>query len=161
MSKPTLHMICGKIAAGKSTLAKDLAAAPGTILFAEDFWLSRLYKDEQKTLADYARNSGRLRAAISPLIVDLLKAGLSVVLDFPANTVVYRQWLRSLFEAAGAAHCLHFLDLPDEICRQRLRARNRSGSHEYTVTDAEFDQFTNYFVPPGDAEGFEVVIYCD
>ncbi len=32
---PTLHMLCGKIAAGKSTLAASLASAPRTVLIAD------------------------------------------------------------------------------------------------------------------------------
>ncbi len=51
-------MICGKIAAGKSTLAARLADAPATVLVSEDHWLSRLYGEELKTVADYARYSG-------------------------------------------------------------------------------------------------------
>ncbi|MCP1337168.1 hypothetical protein [Futiania mangrovi] len=31
---PTLHMLCGKIAAGKSTLAASLASSPDTVLMA-------------------------------------------------------------------------------------------------------------------------------
>jgi hypothetical protein len=33
---------------------------------------------------------------MGPHIVDILQQGLSVVLDFPANTVTYRNWMRSL-----------------------------------------------------------------
>jgi len=39
-----------------------------------------------QTVADYARYLRRLRDAMGPHIQVLLKAGLSVVLDFPANT---------------------------------------------------------------------------
>ena len=152
-------MICGKVAAGKSTLAARLADAPATILIAEDHWTSRLFKDELKTVADYARYSRRLRDAMGPHIVTLLQAGLSVVLDFPANTPANRQWMRSLFEAAGTGHCLHFLDVSDTVCRQRLRQRNEAGEHEFTVSDTEFDEITSYFVPPAAAEGFKVMVY--
>ena len=38
---PTLHLVCGKIAAGKSTLANRLANAPATVLISEDYWMSR------------------------------------------------------------------------------------------------------------------------
>lgn len=155
----TLHMICGKIAAGKSTLAAELASRPATILISEDAWLSCLYKDEQKTIGDYGRNSGRLRDAMGDHIVTLLQAGLSVVLDFPANTPASRQWMRSLFERAGVRHRLHFLDQPDDVCKERLHARNAAGTHAFTVTDAEYVQFTAYFVPPTADEGFEVVRY--
>ncbi|NCE91845.1 AAA family ATPase [Pseudomonas sp. L13] len=33
---PTLHLLCGKIASGKSTLAKTLAAEHGAIVLSED-----------------------------------------------------------------------------------------------------------------------------
>ncbi len=158
---PTLHMICGKIAAGKSTLARRLADAAATILIGEDVWLSTLYPDEQRTVAEYARNSRRLRVVMGGHIEALLRAGLSVVLDFPANTVANRQWMRSIFEKAGAAHRLHFIDLPDAVCKARLRQRNVAGTHQFTVTDAEFDEITGYLVPPSADEGFETTIYRD
>jgi len=151
-------MICGKIAAGKSTLAASLAARPGTIRISEDAWLASLYKDEQKTIEYYVRNSRRLREVLGDHIVALLEAGLSVVLDFPANTPASRQWMRSLFERAGADHRLHFLDVPDEVCKARLRARNAAGTHAFKASDAEFDLFTGYFVPPSADEGFEVAV---
>ena len=157
---PTLYLICGKIAAGKSTLAKKLAARPLTVLIAEDHWNSTLFPDEIKTIEDYSRYSSRLRRAMAPHVVALLKAGMSVVLDFQANTLAVRQWMRSLIDGSGAAHELHFLDLPDETCRQRLRARNAAGEHPYRASDAEFDLFTRHFVAPAAEEGFNVIVHA-
>ena len=157
--KPVLHMVCGKVAAGKSTLTSRLAEAPDTVLLSEDHWMSCLFKEELKTVADYGRYSRRLRNAIGGHIEALLKAGLSVVLDFPANTVATRQWMRTLFENAGAAHRLHFLDVPDEVCKARLRERNVAGTHAFVVSDAEFEEITGYFVPPSTQEGFETIVY--
>ncbi len=154
-------MICGKVAAGKSTLARGLADAPATILIGEDVWLSTLYPDEQRTVAEYARNSRRLRAVMGRHVEALLRAGLSVVLDFPANTVANRQWMRGIFETAGVAHRLHFIDTPDAVCKARLRQRNAAGTHEFTVSDAEFDEITGYLVPPSADEGFEMIVYRD
>jgi hypothetical protein len=56
-----------------------------------------------RTIDDFAHYSARLRAAIGPHIVDILRQGLSVVLDFPANTVTYRKWMRSLITQADVA----------------------------------------------------------
>lgn len=153
---PTLHVVCGKIAAGKSTLARRLAAEPGTVLLSEDAWLSSLFPGEIKALEDYVRCSDRLKNALGGHVVDLLRAGLSVVLDFPANTLRQRSWLRSLFETAGVAHKLHYLDLADETCKERLHARNAAGSHPYSTSDAEFDAITRHFVPPSPEEGFDI-----
>lgn len=157
MTVPTLHLLCGKIAAGKSTLARRLAEAPATVLVSEDSWLAGLYPDAIGSLEDYRRCSGLLRAVMAGHIPDLLAAGVSVVLDFPANTVRVRQWMRSVIDRAGAAHRLHVLDVPDAVCLERLRGRNRSGDHPFAPTEADFELFTAHFVPPTPAEGFDIV----
>ena len=156
---PTLYLLCGKIGAGKSTLARSLAARPATLLISEDHWTSKLFADDLKTIDDYSRLSARLRAAMAPHVIDILRAGLSVVLDFPANTVKSRDWMRSLIVEAKVPHELHWLDVPDAICKQRLRERNASGEHPFQVTDAEYEQFTSYFAAPGTDEGFNVVVH--
>ena len=155
----TLYLLCGKIGAGKSTLAGQLAARPRTVLISEDHWNATLFPDELRTIDDYVRYSARVRAALGPHVVALLKAGLSVVLDFQANTPAVRRWMRMLIDGAGAAHELHFLDLPDETCLRRLRARNAAGEHPYQVSDADFALFTRHFVPPTPEEGFNVIVH--
>lgn len=150
-------MLGGKIAAGKSTLSAELAKQPSTIALSEDFLLKRLYPSEMKSVADFVSCSLRLREAIGPHVQELLRIGISVVLDFHANTVAARAWMRTLFEGAEANHCLYYLDVPDEVCRERLHQRNASGLHDFAASDAEFDLITSYFVPPSEAEGFNVV----
>jgi predicted kinase len=155
----TLYLICGKIAAGKSTLARQLAARPGTLLIAMDHWMSILFPTENRTIEDFARLSARLRDAMGPHIVDILRQNLSVVLDFPANTVRWRNWMRSMIVEANVAHELHVLDIPDTICKERLRQRNESGHHPYQVSEVIYGLFTSYFVPPTPEEGFNVFVH--
>ena len=154
---PTLHLICGKAASGKSTLAAKLGQAAGTVVIAEDDWLTALFGSEMSSISDYVRCAAKLREAIGPHIVSLLKAGLAVVLDFPANTVATRAWMRGIAESANAAHQLHYLDVPNEICKARLRARNASGAHPFSVTDDQFEQLAKHFVVPSEQEGFDIV----
>jgi predicted kinase len=156
-SDATLHMLCGKIAAGKSTLSAKLAQAEKTLVISEDRWIEQLYRPELKTLADYFERCERLRATLAPHVVGLLRAGVSVVLDFHANTLRSRRWMRALFEEAGASHQLHFLDVPDEVCRARMHARKAAGGDG--VSDAEFDHVTSFFVPPEPGEAFSIVRY--
>ena len=153
---PTLHLVCGKIAAGKSTLTSRLASAPNTVLISEDTLLSILYPGEILSLADYVRCTTKLRAAVQGLIVDTLAAGCSVVLDFPANTIASRQWMKTMLAKTSAAHCLHYLDVSDEECKRRLNRRNEESAHQFRTSEAEFDQITQFFVPPTDDEGFHV-----
>ncbi|MCV6595373.1 MAG: ATP-binding protein [Silicimonas sp.] len=156
---PTLHLICGKIASGKSTLARQLAEGETTILIAEDDWLSALFADQMNSPADYVRCAGKLRSILGPHVIDLLKSGVSVVLGFPANTVETRQWMRGLIEASGAAHQMHLITTPDETCLARLRARNARGDHPFAVTEAQFHIFSKHHAPPTAEESFTLVIH--
>ena len=159
MKQAVLYLICGKIAAGKSTLAAELARRPVTVLISEDIWLSRLYPNEIKTLEDYVQRSKCLRDVIEGHVADLLAAGVSVVLDFPANTDRLRKWMRGISDGQGVSHELHYLDVPEALCKSRLKTRNESGTHEFEVTEAQFDQFTSYFMPPMPEEGLTVIVH--
>ena len=156
-TSPTLHLVCGKIASGKSTLTARLAQAPRTVRISEDSLLAQLYPGQIASLADYAACAARLRAAVAPLALQMLQAGVSVVLDFPANTPASRAWMRDLFQQADVPHVLHYLDVPDEECKARLRQRNASGLHPFSTSDAQFDEITRHFVPPAASEGFHVM----
>lgn len=154
---PTLHMICGKIAAGKSTLAAALGTAPNTVVISEDDWLGALYPGEIESGPDYLHRATQLKTVMGPHVADLLKAGVSVVLDFPANTVAFRDWMRGILAMTGADHVMHVLDVSDEVCLSRLHERNARGTHAYAATEEQFRRFSDYFVPPSPDEGFNVV----
>lgn len=160
MSSTTVHLLCGKIASGKSTLAKQLATAHGALLICEDHWLSRLYPGEIRSVTDYLDRARRIRGVLGPLVIDLLRMGSSVVLDFPANTVADRSWLLSLARTAGVGHRLHYLEQDDATCRARLHARNARGEHDFTATDSEFELITRHFQAPAAGEGLDIVVHC-
>ena len=156
---PVLHMMCGKIAAGKSTLSAKLCQAEKTVLIAQDDWLAALYSDQLATGQDYLRSSERLAKIMAPHVSELLKAGVSVVLDFPANTPQQRAWMRDVIATNGARHQMHVLDAPDAVCLKRLKARNATGMHAFSVTEEMFHAFTRHYAPPGTEEGFNIVLH--
>ncbi|WP_082637112.1 AAA family ATPase [Ruegeria atlantica] len=57
----TLHLLCGKVASGKSTLAAELAKRDAVVLISEDEWLSALFGDQMKSLQDYVNCALKLR----------------------------------------------------------------------------------------------------
>jgi len=157
----TLHLLCGKIGAGKSTLSQQLAAKPRHVLISEDAWLATLHPGEIHSVADYLQRAATLRSVLTDHLRTLLRAGVSVVLDFPFNTPATRGWAREVFSPVGAAHQLHFLDIADEVCKARLRARNACGEHPFQASDEEFEQITRHFVAPAAEEGFMVMRYTE
>ncbi len=154
----TLIVFCGKMAAGKSTLAKALAAQGQAVLLVQDEWLERLYPGEIVDVAGFIVRSRRLNEAVAPLVGSLLARGLSVVLDFPGNTRTQRAWFRQLIEASGVRHELHYIDVPDDVCKRQLRERSKDlPAGTPWTTDADFDAITAYFEPPSIEEGFTIV----
>jgi predicted kinase len=157
----TLHFIAGRIAAGKTTLARKLAAEQGAVFFCEDVWLAKL-SDGIASFEDYLKWSSRCRSVMGPLIVDILKAGTSVVLDFAGNRISDRAWVLGLAAEAGAAHTLHFLDVDEDECLRRLQMRNErkpEGLYFASTTEAEFRTICGYFQPPAIEEGLTIANY--
>jgi hypothetical protein len=73
-----------------------------------------------------------------------------------------RQWVRSLFEAADAAHVLHYILADDSTCMARVRQRNErkpEGVFFGVVTEAQVEEVNRHFSPPSTEEGFNLVTY--
>jgi predicted kinase len=96
---------------------------------------------------------------MGPLIIETLKAGSSVVMDFSGNTAAERGWVRSLFEAAGANHVLYVLEASEETCLAHLLRRNEErpeGLYFATTTEEEFRAICKFFQAPSSTEGFNL-----
>ena len=160
VERAKLYFMCGKMAAGKSTRARELARTKNAVLFVQDEFLSTLYPGEIRDIPDFVKYSARVRDALSLHIQGLLSRGVSVVLDFPGNTRAQRQWFRELFEGAGVEHELHFVDVPNDLCKLQLRQRSEAlPAGSPWTTDAEFDAITAYFQAPNEDERFNVIRY--
>lgn len=159
-TKATLHFISGKLASGKTTLAKRLAEEFNAMLFSEDVWLSELFPRQIVTFTDYLERSARFRSAIGPHVRNLLRNGVSVVFDFAGNAPKKRAWVKALCEAENVIAVLHYVKASDELCKRRLQQRNRARPEgSQPTTDEEFEEITKYFVPPEPSERFGVKEY--
>ena len=153
-----LIFLCGKMAAGKSTLARNLASRENAILFVQDDLLESLFPGEITDIHAFVRCYSRLKNALAPHICALLSKGISVVIDFAAATKAQRGWFRELIDRTDAPHELHFLDVSDDLCKSQLRDRSK-GLRAGTpwTTDADFEIVNAYFQPPSEDEKFNVV----
>lgn len=159
-TRAKLIFFAGKMAAGKSTLARTLASRENAMLFEQDHWVETLFPNMIVNVATYLEYSGRINKIVAPLVVDVLSRGVSVVMDFPANTLNQRAWFRSIIEQAGVDHELHYLDTPDAICLAQLKARSAHlpPGTKWT-TEEDFNLISSHFRAPSADEGFNVVLH--
>lgn len=156
----TLHFIYGKPGAGKTRRARELGLSAPAVVFCEDEYIAAT-SGVITTLEQFVERSHRVRELlIAPAAIQILRLGVSVVFDFAGNTAAHRAWVRSIFEAAGADHVLHVLDVSDDECKRRVHERNLAkptGLYFGDVSDEIFESVLPRITPPSESEGFLVV----
>ncbi len=136
----------------------SVSTLPTNSRLSEDALLDTLYPDQVVDVPSYVQFSGKVKLAIAPILVDLLGSGTSIVLDFPANTVDQRKWLKDIAVQAGAHSEFHYLNSSDAICKAQLKERAvKEPERHATDTVDMFDAITRYFESPSNDEGFEII----
>jgi predicted kinase len=155
-----LIFFCGKMAAGKSTLAKQLAERENAVLLVQDEWLDTLFPGLVVNVASYLEYAGRINKMVAPHAAAILSKGVSVALDFPANTRNQRAWFRRILDESGVEHELHFVNTPDTVCKAQLKARSAHlpAGTKWT-TEEDFELIASHFVAPAVDEGFNVIVH--
>ncbi|WP_340678989.1 ATP-binding protein [Paraglaciecola sp.] len=159
MNKGVLTFFCGKMGAGKTTMARETSQERNAVLLSEDEWLSSIYPNNINTLEDYFEYSGRLKPQMKKLVQSILASGTNVVMDFPANTIAQRKWLKSVFSEIQAPHELIYIEQSNAICLEQIAKRRTEQPHRAaTDTEKMFEQVTKYFVAPTLDEGLNTTV---
>ncbi len=155
----TLTFFCGKMGAGKSTKSQELATEIGAIRLSEDEWLAAIYPEEIKEFNDYIKYSSRLKPLLKPHLQKVLISGISVVLDFPANTQKQRLWFKEIISEHNIPHKLIYLELDNQVCLEQLSLRRETNPERaHFDTEETFHLVTSYFQAPSDEEGFNIEV---
>ena len=158
-TKGTLIFFCGKMGSGKSTKAEEIARERGAVLLSEDIWLTALYPAEIYSFNDYLKYSARLKPLLMVHVRSILKAGISVVMDFPANTKNQRAWFKEVFADHAIPHQLIYLDVSDQLCLKQIEQRRKiQPARAQFDTEEVFHQVTSYFQAPSAEEGFDMEV---
>jgi len=155
----TLVLLSGKMGAGKSTRAKKISQECNAVLISEDEWLSTLYPNQIATFDDYLRYSSILKPLIKLHVLNILKTGTNVVMDFPANTINQRRWFKEVISEINAPNKLIYLKVSDDICLKQIERRRVEQPERASFdTESMFNKVTKYFQEPAHDEGFNIQI---
>lgn len=155
-----IHLVCGPIGAGKTTVACKIAEENNAIRFSEDEWLSRLFvPDAPEGLLDepmsiVATWAGekymRCRGQIWAVCKQLLSQNISIVLDGAAANKEQREAIRKKASDNNVDFQLYFVNAPYDVRRTRVFERNVNKGLTYSleVTPEMFNHTEDFFQPP-------------
>jgi len=101
-SEPTIHLLCGLVAAGKTTLARKLAEELPAVRLSRDEWMIRPYGLPHEDPA-YVEQLASCTELLWDIELNVLGVGASVALD-------WNFWSRKLLQLADPG-----LELLDEL----------------------------------------------
>ena len=148
MSEARLILTCGLPGAGKTTLATQLAADRSAVRLTKDEWLWALGSTpwDEPTREKVEQELWRLAQ-------EILRLGLSVVVDFGLWARIERDEMRGVARGLGVGVELHYLDTPSDELWRRIEARNSEPPWDsYPIRRADFDRWLCVFQAPDPGE---------
>lgn len=134
-------------------LSKDQNA----VLISEDEWLAELYPNQISTFDDYLHFSSLLKPLVKRHVINILKTGTNVVLDFAANTARQRKWFVALAIEAGASNQMTYLKASDKVClRQIAKRRIEQPARSQFDTESVFHEVSKFFEEPAEFEAINM-----
>jgi predicted kinase len=148
VTEARLILTCGLPGAGKTALAKHLAADRSAVRLTKDEWLWALGStpwDEP--------TRGKVEHELWRLAQEILSLGLSVVLDFGLWARTERDEMRVAARDLGVGVELHYLDVPADELWRRMEARNSEPPWDsYPIRRTDLDGWLHVFQAPDAAE---------
>jgi predicted kinase len=144
----TLFLMVGLPAAGKTTLAKELAEQHRALRLTPDAWMIPLFDDND---ADGKRDV--LEGRLIWLALQALRLEVNVVLDFGLWSRDERSALGRLAESVGAQCRVVYLPVDRDTQIERIAQRQATTPEQtFPITEAEADGWRTQFEAPDEAE---------
>ncbi len=148
-----LHLLCGMICTGKSTLAKKLEDQHQAVRFSPDEWLKVLMKD-----VDNREELAEMRPKVVELqwkqIQRLLQLGTNVIWDVGVWLQDERDKYREGVHQLGSQAILHYLTAPTDELKRRIEGRNKQlPTDSFFIKHGELEEWIEWLDVPTKEEG--------
>ncbi len=142
-------VVCGKICSGKTTYAKRFCHENRAILLSVDEIMLTLFGGDAGDMHDYY--AGRTQCYLFDKSCELVRAGVTVVLDWGFWTRKKRNEARQFYISRGIPCEFHYLCIDNEKWKMRIQHRNDgvlNGKNDAYYIDEglirKFDQIFEY-----------------
>ncbi len=154
-------LICGRLCSGKTTYCDKLISENGGVLLSCDEITLTLFDGELGERHD--ETVERIKRYLLTKAAEITANGVDVLLDWGFWRRSDREALREFFGSHGVANELHYLDIPDELWRDRIEKRNRAVQNgevsAYFVDEGLMHKFEGMFEQPEPSEA-DVIVKC-
>ena len=154
-------MICGKLCSGKTTYARSLMEDGNAALLSIDEIMLAMFGQHCGDMhEEYAARAEKFLLGKS---LELIKAGIDVILDWGFWREEQRRRIRGFYDAHGTECRMHIIHIDDAEWKRRIEKRNAeviSGKREaYYVDENLARKFERLFEEPEDGAA-DVNIYA-
>jgi predicted kinase len=147
-AQPTLYVMVGLPASGKTTLAKELELQHNALRLTKDDWMMPLFG-----WGEFEDKREIVEALLWSLGARALQLGMNVVLDYGLWARVERDEYWAKAEALGARVDFRFLDVPEDELLRRIESRNRQpGATDVPITVEQLKEYLPKFQRPTQEE---------
>ncbi|MBR5109801.1 MAG: ATP-binding protein [Clostridia bacterium] len=146
-----VHLICGKICCGKSTFARKLAREKNAVILSCDEIMTLFPQPEGDEA--YAAVSQKVKACLMNKAAEIAACGANVILDWGFWLKAERQETAAFFSHLGIFAQWYYLDIPEDVWRQRIARRNAApGASDYYVDGGLLQKCVRRFEAPDEDE---------
>lgn len=157
----TVHVMCGLVAAGKSTIARSVAAEVGAVRLSRDEWMLRLHggRFDDPSAVEFLE---RVDPLMWDVALDIATAGMPVLLDWNFWSRKRRAEARRRTGERALGLVVHWVDVSVDVAVRRAGQRQAKGPRDaYAISEAEVRHFATIFEPPTDDERLDVRHHVD
>ena len=141
-----VFLICGRICCGKSVYAEKLRMENKAVLLSVDEIMLSMFGPYTGEAHDgYVE---RIQGCLFEKSVAIAAVGTNVILDWGFWTKQKRSQARAFYKDRGIACEFHYIDVSDEVWKERVEKRNRLAASGETAA---------YFIDRGLAAKFEAI----
>jgi len=162
---PTLHLISGLPASGKTTYALRLRDETKGILFCLDRWLITAFGKYSIAAVGQDEHTRRVlacRELIRESAAGFLERSVDVILDDGFFYREHRMQHARFAADVGADATIHFINTPMDLVRERLERRNADlPRYNFHIDTSTLDTFLTMYERPSRDEGARLVVVGD
>jgi len=158
--RPTVHLLSGMPASGKSTIAQHLKRKYNAFVFSADEWMLSLYGTDFP-VERFQDHGDVVKQTIWSVASSLIRDhDMDVVLDFSLWSRAERDLFRAKAIEAGARVQLYRVHCPDDVSVRRLAQRNtgRNTKTTFYVSPDTFLAWRQYYEEPTPDEDADFLI---